>query len=411
MIFLYNLGISFYSFLAQIIGFFNQKAKLWSEGRKNIFQKIEKDLAGNNSKKIWIHTASVGEFEQAKPIIEQIKNKYVNVKIVLTFFSPSGYELRKNNSLADFIYYLPVDTSKNAKRFFDLIQPDFILFVKYEFWFHYFKEAQKRKIPLWMVSVIFRENQVFFKPILGGFFRKILNCVSHFFVQDKNSATLLESIGFNNFTINSDTRFDRVQSIPKESFENEKISKFAHNRTILIAGSTWQQDEKLLFALMKNLPNNFALLLVPHEINAKHLDFIQQKAGVKNIRYSEIKNQNLSEYKILVLDKMGWLSKVYRYGKYAYVGGAFGKGLHNTLEPAVYGLPIFFGRKYQKFKEAKDLINHGGAFSILNVNEMKEIILNLEENQNKYRLLIEKNKKYIKKNTGATNRIVDAIEL
>lgn len=378
--FLYTLGIRIYAFLLYMVAPFHPKAKLWVRGRKGVFESLEEALQGNRQPVVWMHVSSLGEFEQGRPLIEKIKEKYPQYKILLTFFSPSGYEIRKNYPLADVVAYLPIDTQRNAKRFFDVVQPAKVFFVKYDFWYHYLNEGHRQKVPTYLISALFRKEQLFFKPY-GGFYRKILHFFERIFVQDENSERLLQTIGYNQVTISGDTRVDRVAALAEKVEQVSGIAEFKGEELLLVAGSTWQPDEDLLVKLLQSSNMSFKMILAPHEVNDAHLKGIEKqlkKGGVSHIRYSKLlKREDFSSARVLIVDCIGLLSALYRYGDVAYIGGGFGAGIHNTLEPAAFGLPIIFGEKYQKFNEAVSLVAKNGAFCINNYQELEIIMKKL----------------------------------
>jgi len=383
----------------------NAKARLFVKGRKRLFRKISSAIPTSPGPVIWVHCASVGEFEQGRPVMEAIKREMPEYKIILTFFSPSGYELRKNYGGADWIFYLPWDTPRNAKRFVELVRPVLAIFVKYEFWLNYSAELKRRKVPLISISSIFRPDQIFFKSY-GSVFRSILKNFEHFFVQNQQSLNLLKSISINPVTVVGDTRFDRVHEITRHAAEIEIAAKFKGDQKTFVVGSCWREDLEVLAPFINE--NQFLkFILAPHEITESFIREIEESLQVKSIRYSQA-GANLEEYNVLIIDNVGMLSRLYRYGEFAYVGGAFGKGLHNILEAACYGVPIFFGNKnYQKFQEAHELIMRGGAFEIGNYAELKtkyESMINRPEN---FLLACEVTRSYVNENLGATKKITD----
>jgi len=391
---LYTIGIQLHIIVIHIAALFNAKAKLWVKGRKAIFQKLTEAIKENQDI-VWFHCASLGEFEQGKPIIEGYKLKYPNHKILLTFFSPSGYEIRKNYDGVDWVFYLPSDTKKNAIQFLSIINPIKVIFIKYEFWFNYMTELNKKNIPFYSVSSIFRKEQYFFKYDWAA---KQLNNVSHFFVQDKNSKELLQNIGFTNCTVAGDTRFDSVIANTQNSVSIPLIEEFTKNKTTIICGSTWTQDEALLAKYIKVNPN-YNYIIAPHEI--LQISALQKQTNA--LLFSKADNTNINNCNVLIIDSIGILSNIYKYGDLAYIGGGFGSGIHNILEAATFGLPLVFGPNYQKFKEANELIELGGAKSISNYSELEITILS-SINFNKS---IAKN--YIKSNAGATEIIISNI--
>ncbi len=402
---IYNILIQLFPvviFISSVFG--NTKARLWLSGRKDIFDRIRKQLKPNE-KRIWIHAASLGEFEQGRPLIEKIHELYPEFKIFLTFFSPSGYEIRKNYSGADYIFYLPLDTRKNAKQFIDIVQPEKVLFIKYEFWYNYLAEIKSRGIPVYLCSAIFRDNQVFFSWY-GVWFRNMLSFFTWFFVQNELSKSKLESIGFSNATISGDTRFDRVYDIATHSREIEAVKTFIGHRYCLVAGSTWQPDEELLSKYINDSQLPIVYIIAPHEIDGTHILRLENSIQKKSIRFSEIKNNPVADYQVLIIDNIGMLSSLYRYGKVAYIGGGFGKGIHNILEAAAFGLPVIFGPNHNKFQEALDLVNQGGAFAISDFNSIKILLDTLFTDR---KFLIESGQiaeNFVKQNVGATDKIL-----
>lgn len=409
MLFLYRISLAFYYFIIIALSPFNKKAKLWLNGRKNIFKKIETAVTKNN-KLAWFHCASLGEFEQGRPLIEAYRQKFPEHSIMLTFFSPSGYEIRKNYDKADFIFYLPIDSPRNAKRFLDLTKPDIVFFVKYEFWHYYINEIGKRKIPLYLVSGIFRENQRFFKWY-GGTFRKMLNKFNCFFLQNRDSQDLLNSIGINNSIITGDTRFDRVFTIAQQAKTLPLIEKFKNQQKVLVLGSSWQPDEELIINYFNDTPHKLKLIVAPHEVSKENVNRISKNiSNDKNIiKYSEATEKNIENADVLIIDSIGLLSSLYRYGDIAYIGGGFGKGIHNILEAATFGLPVIFGPEHQKFKEAKDLISAGGANSICNFKELKLTLDQYLSDSQRIEAAGKITLEYISKNRGATEKILEYI--
>lgn len=402
----YSLGIRLLAVLYRLAVPFNLKAKQFVSGRKNLFEKISARFTGNSYKIIWVHCASLGEFEQGRPIIELIKKQRTDIKILLTFFSPSGYEIRKNYEGADFIYYLPWDTRKNAEKFISITTPSLAIFVKYEFWYNYSNELKKKNIPLLSASCILRPDQVFFKPY-GGFFRKILKNFTAFYVQNLETKKLLASIGISS-TIAGDTRFDRVLQIIANAKEVPLAKAFKNESQLWVVGSCWPEDLEVLSSFIHDHSYHLKFIIAPHEITEKFIAEIERSLQVKAIRFSKASFDNVAEASVMIIDNIGMLSTLYRYGEVAYVGGAFGDGLHNILEAACYGVPIFFGDKnYEKFQEAHDLIMRGGAFEVSGYSDLKakyELLNNKPEN---YLLACEVTKSYVEENRGATKKIVD----
>ena len=409
------MAIRLYGWGIFLASFFSEKAKLWVDGRKN----WEADLSSFNERfplnkerpRIWIHCASLGEFEQGRPLIEFIKSKTPDTLIILTFFSPSGYEIRKNYPHADGIFYLPIDSNSNAKRFLQLAKPDKAIFVKYEFWYHYLKALQRANISTIIISAIFRSDQIFFKSY-GGFFRKMLRSFNHLFVQDQPSVDLLASINITNTTKAGDTRIDRVAQIPKEGKQFPKVAQFVGESPCLVVGSSWGPDETILKeALASSLPKSWKIILAPHDISASHISAIEKLWPGEIQRFSALKNGDVSaDQRVLLIDNIGMLQSLYRYGKIAYIGGGFGAGIHNTLEPITFGLPVIFGPKFQKFEEAKQLLQQGGGFTVSSAADLKDTLLLLLD-QETYQAASERALDYITKNQGGTLKIAKYLGL
>ena len=400
----YNISIFFLGLGLRLLSLFNPKAREFVTGRKDIFRKMDLALKNNAQPLIWIHCASLGEFEQGRPVIEALKKEFANHRIFLTFFSPSGYRVRKNYPGADYVFYLPLDTSKNARKFVSIVKPRLALFIKYEFWFHFSRTLKRNKIPLVSVSSIFRKEQYFFRKT-GSFNRRILKNVTHFFVQNQESVELLNSINFYNVTVSGDTRFDRVREIVEHSEEIPLAARFKSNEKVFVIGSAWQEDIDVLMPFMNE--GKLKFIVAPHEIHEDQIQNLQRALAVKSIRYSQAAGENPEEANVLIIDNVGMLSRLYRYGEFAYVGGAFGKGLHNILEAACYGMPVLFGnRNYEKFQEAIDLINRGGAFPVEDFPDLKKKyeLLNVPET---FLLACEVCRQYVLENTGATEKIMD----
>jgi len=368
---LYNLGINIFGMAIKIAAPFNIKASQLSKGRRETRKKLA--TFSSNNDVVWVHCASLGEFEQGRPLIEAIRQDKPETKIVLTFFSPSGYEVRKNYNMADVVVYLPADTAANARWFVKVINPTMAIFIKYEFWFHYLMTLKKASIPTYSVSSIFRANQVFFKWY-GGWFRSMLKAVTRFYVQDKKSGELLESVGIKNFVVAGDTRFDRVASIAKTAADVPIAREFASQGKVIVAGSSWPADEAILADYINNSRNDVKLIIAPHEVHESHVAQLIQRFKVPVMRYSETNSQSIESCRVLIIDTIGLLSAIYRYGSIAYIGGGFGKGIHNTLEAATYGMPVIFGPNHKRFKEAVDLIEVGGGFNVGSLDEFSKIM-------------------------------------
>lgn len=408
MNFLYSIAIGFYSVAVRVAVLFNEKAKLFVAGRKNWEQSLKSKIDPAASY-IWIHCASLGEFEQGRPVIEAIKEKFPEYKILLSFFSPSGFEIRKNYALADVITYLPLDTKQNARTFISLVNPVKVFFVKYEYWNNYINELHKRKIPLFLVSAIFRKEQSFFsKTPWGKWYLKMLYKVEHLFVQTKASGELLASVGIKNYTVSGDTRFDRVAAIAAAAKDILPIEKFKGSSLLVVAGSTWKPDEDLLAAFINN-NSGVKFIIAPHEVSAANVARIKQSITRPVIEYSKVKESEIPGYDVLIIDSIGLLSSLYRYGNIAYIGGGFGVGIHNILEAATFGLPVIFGPNYRKFREAVELTDEGGAFPIATETEFFAIMNNLLADKNLLANSAAVSKNYVTKNVGSTPLIIKKV--
>ncbi|MGD9978853.1 MAG: 3-deoxy-D-manno-octulosonic acid transferase [Bacteroidales bacterium] len=406
MLFLYNTFIRFYYLLVYFTSPFNQKARYWIQGRKNIWNRI-KETVEPSSKIVWVHCSSLGEFEQGRPVIEAIRLKMPEAKILLTFFSPSGYEIRKNYSCADYIFYLPLDTRVNARKLIKFAKPSMAIFIKYEFWYHYLNELRKANVSTYLVSANFRPDQVFFKWY-GSWYRKFLKNFTYFFVQNQQSMDLLATIGFKNVNVAGDTRFDRVTKIAQEAKSIPLIESFVEGHKVLVAGSTWPKDEELILPLVSRFPE-LKIIIVPHEVTDVHVADIISKLSVPAVRFTKTHYDEISHATILVVDTVGLLSSIYRYGHIAYIGGGFGVGIHNTLEAAAYGIPVIFGPNYQKFQEAKDLIACKAGFSINTVDELIDLLNMLLIDENSYRESANNAKQFVNLGVGATSKIIEMI--
>ncbi|MBA3901809.1 MAG: 3-deoxy-D-manno-octulosonic acid transferase [Bacteroidetes bacterium] len=407
---LYDFAIGAYASAIKIASVFNPKAKLWVDGRIGLIEKIKFTIP-SDAHPIWVHCASLGEFEQGRPVIEAIKKAFPEKKILLTFFSPSGYEIRKKYSGADYIFYLPSDTPSNAKAFVEAINPAIAVFVKYEFWNNYYSELYQKEIPLYIISAIFRESQPFFQWY-GGFWRNMLQKANHIFVQDEHSLSLLHSAGIKKASIAGDTRFDRVAETAIKAERIEEVEHFCSGSKILVAGSTWPADEQIIISLIKPSGTNFKFIIAPHEVDKIHLGQLENLLkGLEWVYYSDLIKGKGKDSKILVINNIGMLSRLYQYGNIAYIGGGFGKGIHNILEAAAFGLPIIFGPNYLKFKEARDLISKGGAFSINDEAGAAGIFKNLINMPEKATKAGAISKSYVMDNVGATGMILKMIKI
>ncbi len=407
---IYRIAVSLYVFLIKIASLFNSKARKWVQGRQNWYKELEsafKKIPKNNDI-LWFHCASLGEFEQGRPLIEAIKNQYPNKKILLSFFSPSGYEIRKNYAFADYVCYLPVDNQTNAMKWLDLIQPKAVFFIKYEFWYYFLKETKSREIPLFLVSASFRPSQLFFNRNVG-MFSAMLHFFTKIFVQDEASKSLLEKNGFSNAVRCGDTRIDSVLNIKKQPKDLPLIESFKHDSKLLICGSTWPLDENIILNIFNNRKEqNLKLIIAPHEIEKYKIQalFIKCSKIAATALYSEaLKSddcESIKQVKILIIDNIGLLKHIYRYGNLAFIGGGFGKGIHNILEAAVHKIPVFFGPKHKKFTEAKNLLNLGAAFEINNAKELNDRISNID-----YEAVADKLEYYFNSEKGATLKIIE----
>ena len=412
--FFYNLFVVFYPLVARIISVKNVKARLWIQGRKNIFRRLKDAFEHNQHKVIWVHCSSLGEFEQGRPVMEKLKQQYPQYKILLTFFSPSGYEVRKDYKGADWIFYLPMDSPIVAKRFFDIVNPSLVLFIKYEFWFYYLNEAKKRNIPLLLISGIFREGQPFFKWY-GLFHRRMLQCFTHLFVQNEDVVLLLKSIGFDSkATVSGDTRFDRVVEIADNFLSISEVEKFIADNKVIVAGSTWTEDDEELDHYANTHPE-IKFIIAPHDIDEERLKDCSSLYK-RSILYSEWKEQSgvgltSKQYNVLIIDNIGMLSRLYAYATVCYVGGGFGDdGVHNVLEAAVYKKPVVFGPVYEKYLEAVGLIDEEGGFSIESALELEKILDELLLQGEDYDKYAANAGNYVKQHAGAVDKVMRYIE-
>ena len=412
MLFLYNLIIIFASQVVKLLALFSPKMKLFVDGRKEVFS-ILKSKINTTDKTIWFHAASLGEYEQGLPVIEKIKVHYPNHKIVVTFFSPSGYEVRKNNTVADATVYLPLDTKSNAQKFIKAINPELVFFIKYEYWPNYLNELKKLEIKTYLISGIFRENQAFFKWY-GGFYRNALKTFDYFFVQNESSKKLIQSIGFNNVKISGDTRFDRVVSILERDNSLDFIEQFKDNKTTIVIGSSWPKDENLLVNYINNAPSNLKFIIAPHNIKSEQIANLKSQITKSTILFSEnVETRHalsLQEKNVFIIDTIGILTKIYSYTDIAYVGGGFGNpGVHNILEPATFGVPIIIGPNYSHFAEAIALVHQEGCVSISNQNELNDALNNLVLNEDVRHEKGHICSTFVQMNKGATDIILKHI--
>ena len=412
MLFLYNIITLLAAQLLKFVALFSPKMKLFVDGRKSTFQTLANKIQ-TSDKTIWFHAASLGEYEQGLPVIEAIKQQFPNHKIVVTFFSPSGYEVRKNNTVADVTVYLPLDTISNAKQFISLVHPEMAFFIKYEYWPNYLNELKKQQIKTYLISGILRENQAFFKWY-GGFYRNALKTFDYFFVQNESSKTLLQSIGFNNVKVSGDTRFDRVVSILERDNSLDFIEQFKDNKTTIVIGSSWPKDEALLVNYINQSSDDVKFIIAPHNIKSEQIQELKNAITKKIVLFSEnVETRHalsLQEYSVFIIDTIGILTKIYSYADIAYVGGGFGNpGVHNILEPATFGVPVMIGPNYSHFAEATALVNIEGCISIQNqiqLNEAFDLLLHNEDER------LEKGhicSTFVQMNKGATQTIMNHI--
>lgn len=402
---LYTIGIVFYGVFLRLASIFSPKAKLWVDGRRNVFTVLENHFANKNVD-YWFHCASLGEFEQGRPVIEALKKKFPNCTILITFFSPSGYEVRKNYPIADFVCYLPLDTPRNAKRFLKIIQPKMVFFVKYEFWFNYINVIHNENIPFYSISAAFRKDHIFFKNY-GFWFRKQLKKIDHFFVQNQLSVELLNSIEIKNVSLSGDTRYDRVSTLATESKEIPWINDFVSGRKLLVGGSTWSPDEELIAEAYKKFPD-ICFLIAPHNIDSNRVNsVISSFPGNDVVKLSALDLSKKISARVVIIDKIGLLNRLYRYADFAFVGGGFGTGLHNILEAATYGVPVFFGPKTDRFPEAAAIVKYGGAFQVSNSVEFLSELEILIKNNEKLKDISSNAASFVKNQAGATEVIFD----
>lgn len=416
MHFLYKLFVRLYYLGICIASFFSEKARLWLSGRRRLLIKMQEATredfgAGQRRPVIWFHCASLGEFEQGRPVLERFRQEYPGWYILLTFFSPSGYEVRKNYAGADQVFYLPLDTVANVRQFLDIWKPQMAVFVKYEYWFSYITELHRRQIPMVVISAIFRENQYFFRS-WGKWFLKHLKLIKWFFVQDEASAALLKAHGVENFTVSGDTRFDRVWRLRQVPEAFPEVAAFAGDGMVMIAGSTWPKDEQALKPLLEDKSLSMKFIIAPHEVNQERLKFLEAMTGVAGMRHSHLSASYASggqidkDTRVLIIDSIGKLSHLYQYGQISLIGGGFGHGIHNILEAATFGLPVFFGPNYQKFAEARELISLGGAFEFETADELHQQVTALLADKHRLQQCTDTCLNYVDSKMGATDVII-----
>lgn len=405
MFFIYDLLVHGAGFFLKIASIFSPKLKLFVEGRTRVWKQLQQKI-NTNDFVIWFHAASLGEYEQGLPVMEEIKKKFPTYKIVLTFFSPSGYEVRKNNTIADITVYLPLDTISNAKKFLDIVHPELVFMIKYEFWPNYLNELKKRQIRTFLISGIFRENQVFFKSY-GGFYRNALDAFEYFFVQNSASKDLLYRLNKTNVTVSGDTRFDRVAAILEKDNSLDFIENFINQKTTIVIGSSWPVDEKLLSEYI-NQSQGVKFIIAPHNIKPQQIQDLQNSLPKKTVLFSEKEGKNLADFDVFIADTIGILTKIYSYADIAYVGGGFGNpGVHNILEPATFGIPVVIGPNFSHFAEATALVNMDGCISIQDQNSLNQafdlLIQNEDERHEKGHIC----STFVQMNKGATPSILN----
>ncbi|AEW85502.1 3-deoxy-D-manno-octulosonic acid transferase [Flavobacterium columnare NBRC 100251 = ATCC 23463] len=408
MLFLYNTIIHFVQFFLNIIALLNPKIKLFVKGRKDVFNTLASKI-NPTDKTIWFHAASLGEYEQGLPVMEKIKENFSSYKIILTFFSPSGYEVKKNNTIADITIYLPLDTKANANLFLELVHPEKVFFIKYEFWPNYLNELGKRKIDTYLISGIFRKKQLFFKWY-GGFYRNALKNFNYFFVQNDSSKELLKTIGFQNTIVSGDTRFDRVITILGRNNTLDFIKQFKDDKTTIVIGSSWPKDEDLLIPYINQSSDDVKFIIAPHNIKGGQISNIMSQINKSVVLHSEMSNKNLAQFNVFIIDTIGILTKIYSYADMAYVGGGFGNpGVHNILEPATFGVPVIIGPNYSHFAEATALVHQKGCISISDQTELIQAFNLLIQNEDERREKGHICQTFVQMNAGATQTITNTI--
>lgn len=403
----YNLGMILYVWAVRLAAFRHKKARLWIDGRKQLFRRM-REAIDPSARIIWIHVASLGEFEQGRPIIEKLRKTHPEYKLLLTFFSPSGYEIRKDYKGVDYLFYLPIDTPRNARRFLDIAHPEIAIFVKYEYWLNLLRELRRRKVRTYVVSAIFRRNSIFFRPY-GGWWRQALETFDVLFVQNEESKKLLASLGFDNVLVAGDTRFDRVAEITRTAKRIDIVDRFKGDNRLFVAGSTWGPDEELLIRLINDNPE-VKFIIAPHEMDEGRIAHIIDEVKGGTLRYTQCTSRTgYGSRQVLILDTVGILASVYSYATWSYIGGGFGVGIHNTLEAATFGLPIAFGPNYEKFKEARDLVTLGAARSITDYGQLRDWFTPLRDNEVYLQKTSRIAKDYTTRHQGATSIIIKTI--
>lgn len=405
---LYTLAIYAYALGIQLATLWSRQASLWTRGRRGAFKRMHQ-IRKPGEKLVWFHCASLGEFEQGRSVIEAFREKFPDYQLLLTFFSPSGYQVRKHYEEVDYVFYLPLDTPKQVKRFLGIWKPQLVVFIKYEYWYNFLHELQKRNIPTIFVSVTFRPAQYFFQPY-GAWFRKYLKGITHFFVQNQTSRDLLNKLGIGEVTVAGDTRFDRVNELSKHPERIRQVESFTNNNRVLVAGSTWEADEQLIASAMRNMNRPPKLIIAPHQIQESGLERLHQLFGENTVRFSAIQDHIPSGVHVVIIDGIGMLSHLYQYGQVAYIGGGFGKGIHNILEAATYGKPVFFGPNYKKFIEARELIERGGAMAVNSADELRQALQSMLSDDAIHSKASQICNHYIQEKTGATTLVINYIE-
>ena len=410
MLLVYDIVLRLYGLLLRLAAPFVPKAAAWVAGRRGLLAHIRRTIGADPAPRVWFHCASLGEFEQGRPLMEAYRQKHPDTKLVLTFFSPSGYEIRRNWPGADYIFYLPLDTRTNARAFLDVVQPRLAVFVKYEFWYHFLNEAHQRSIPAIVVSAIFRADQIFFQP-WGGFFRGILTRFAHIFTQNEASATLLRGLGLQRVSVAGDTRFDTVVATAAAVAKPLPVvdAFVADGAPVLVVGSSWPEDLPVLLPLLRRHQHELRVLIAPHEISETNLRLVETTFPGLVQRYSQADAATVGQARLLLFDNVGLLSQLYRFGDYAYVGGAFGKGLHNTLEAAAFGLPLFFGPAYGKFQEAVELVARQCAFPVRTGAELETAFAYWWHHEDARLQLQDTVLDYVHGQAGATRTIMAAL--
>ncbi|HPS63453.1 MAG TPA: glycosyltransferase N-terminal domain-containing protein [Bacteroidales bacterium] len=408
---LYTLFIRLYTLLLRLASVRSEKARQWLKGRRNWQQKLEEavETSGRGEMLVWFHVSSLGEFEQGRPVIEAFRKRWPGRNILLTFFSPSGYEIRKNYDQADIVCYLPADTPGNVNRFLDIVRPGMIFFVKYDFWFNYIHAIHQREIPLYYLSALFRPGQHFFRWY-GGWFRKHLRMASHYFVQNAESQELLQKTGITGVTLTGDTRFDRVFEIALHPKPLPLVERFCQGKPLLVMGSSWEPDEAVCAPLIRRAGPDLKVILAPHDTSPGRIRSIREQLDRPCTLLSGLTEENAGSADILVIDSVGLLSQLYRFATVAFIGGGFGAGIHNIQEPVTFGVPVLFGPRFGKFREACDLVALGGAFAVNTPQEAEEKVMRLFDDSEAHRRASEVCRRYVEENRGATEKVIRFLE-